>query len=196
MEPVNAAAKAQRRGQLLAGRRAVPGAVRDAEARQLCEHLPGVVADTATVCAYLPVGTEPGSAAMVRRLSELCDTVLLPAVGGDGGDEPLRWGRYPDAGLVPGRFGLQQPPPPWLPPDAVRNAGVVLVPALAVDRSGVRLGRGGGFYDRTLALCERGTRLVAVVRDCEVVEQLPREAHDIPMTHALTPSRGLVRLGE
>jgi len=70
----------------------------------------------------------------------------------------------------------------------------VLVPALAVDRRGVRLGRGGGFYDRSLPLCAPGARLVAVVRDEEVVDELPAEPHDVPMTHALTPGAGLIAL--
>jgi 5-formyltetrahydrofolate cyclo-ligase len=72
---------------------------------------------------------------------------------------------------------------------------VVLVPALAVDHAGVRLGRGAGFYDRTLPLTHPSARLVAVVRDDELVDEIPAEAHDVPMTHALTPRRGLVQLG-
>ena len=72
---------------------------------------------------------------------------------------------------------------------------VVLVPALAVDRIGVRLGRGAGFYDRSVPLAAPGARLVAVVRDDELVEQLPAEPHDVRMTHALTPSGGLTALG-
>jgi 5-formyltetrahydrofolate cyclo-ligase len=63
-----------------------------------------------------------------------------------------------------------------------------------VDRNGIRLGRGAGFYDRTLVLTDPAARLVAVVRDDEVVDKLPAEPHDVRMTHALTPSRGLVAL--
>jgi 5-formyltetrahydrofolate cyclo-ligase len=77
----------------------------------------------------------------------------------------------------------------------VADAAVVFVPALAVDRTGVRLGRGAGFYDRTLSLAHSSARLVAVVRDDELVGEIPAEPHDVPMTHALTPGRGLIRLG-
>ncbi len=79
---------------------------------------------------------------------------------------------------------------------AVRAATLILVPALAVDRHGARLGRGAGFYDRTLALADPAAALVAVVRDDEILERLPAEPHDVPMTHALTPRRGLVELRE
>ncbi len=198
MEAVTAELKAQHRARLLAARRELSAALHDAEARQLCDHLPEVVAGAPVVCAYLPAGTEPGSEAMVARLLELCDEVLLPVANLDssGAHLPLQWGRYAPGTLVAARFGLREPPPPWLPADEVRRASVILVPALAVDRSGVRLGRGGGFYDRSLALCGPQIRLVAVVRDDEVLDELPSEPHDIRMTHVLTPSAGVVRLRE
>jgi 5-formyltetrahydrofolate cyclo-ligase len=200
VEAVTADLKAQHRARLLAARRELSTALHDAETQQLCDHLPGVVAGAhaRVVCAYLPVGTEPGSEAMVARLRELCDEVLLPVAHLDfsGGHLPLQWGRYVPGTLVAARFGLREPPQPWLPADEVARAGVVLVPALAVDRSGVRLGRGGGFYDRSLALCGPQTRLVAVVRDDEVLDELPSEPHDVRMTHVLTPSGGVVRLRE
>ena len=188
-----AAPKAQRRADLLAARRTVPQAVREDEAERLCGHLAQLVAGSATVCAYLPLASEPGSEAMVARLAELCETVLLPVTRAH---QPLRWGRYVPGDLVSGEYGLQEPPGPLLGPDEVTRATVVLVPALAVDRRGVRLGRGGGFYDRSLVRCGPQTRLVAVVRDCELVDDLPDEPHDVRMTHALTPAGGLVRLGE
>ena len=71
---------------------------------------------------------------------------------------------------------------------------LVIVPALAVDRRGVRLGRGRGFYDRSLDGRNPKTRLIAMVRDVEFVDELPADPHDVPMTHALTPRRGLVAL--
>ena len=52
-------------------------------------------------------------------------------------------------------MGLQEPQEPWLPAEAIAEATVVFVPALAVDRAGARLGRGAGFYDRTLPLAGR-----------------------------------------
>lgn len=193
--PAAPVTKAQQRSMLLAARRSVPESMRRAEAGLLCAHLAAVVDDAHTVCAYLPVGSEPGSPDLVDRLAELCDEVLLP-VTAEGEDRPLSWGRYVPGTLVPARFGLQEPPAPWLPPETIERADLVLVPALAVDRTGVRLGRGGGFYDRSLALCTPGTRLVAVVRDDEVLDALPHAAHDVRVTHALTPSAGLIALGE
>jgi 5-formyltetrahydrofolate cyclo-ligase len=119
--------------------------------------------------------------------------VLLPIVVGPA---PLDWAYYdgPDS-LVPGPFGLSEPAGHRLGPAAIALAGAVLVPALAVDRAGHRVGKGGGHYDRSLPLAEPGTPLVAVVRDEELVAALPAEPHDIPMTAVLTPIGGLRLLG-
>ena len=192
---MTALTKAECRTELLAARRAVPQVLHDAETEQLRAHLADAVRGARTVCAYLPVGSEPGSPALLDRLRELCDTVLLPITGPAGELLPLCWGEYVPGHLVPARFGLREPTGPRLEPAAVARAGVVLVPALAVDHSGVRLGRGAGFYDRSLPLCAPGTRLVAVVRDSEILDSLPAEPHDVPMTHALTPRGGLITLG-
>ncbi|MGV9801205.1 5-formyltetrahydrofolate cyclo-ligase [Mycobacterium sp. NPDC003449] len=194
---VPAPTKTQLRRQILRNRRSLPGGLRDAEARALCRSLPGLAESGRTVCAYVPVGTEPGSTALLDGLLDLGVRVLLPVArnDADGVPQPLRWGVYRPGGLVGAAFGLREPARPWLGPDAAAEATVILVPALAVDRFGVRLGRGAGFYDRTLGLARTGARLVAVVRDDELVDQLPAEPHDVRMTHALTPARGLVSLG-
>ncbi len=182
---------------ILAARREVPSRIHDAEAETLCRHLPGVVGPAQTVCAYVPIRFEPGSITLLDQLSQLVTRVLLPVArsDADGAPMPMQWGHYEPGGLVPARLGLQEPQQPWLPAEAVADADVVFVPTLAVDRAGVRLGRGAGFYDRSLPLARPAARLVAVVRDDELVDEIPAEPHDVAMTHALTPRRGLVELG-
>ncbi len=188
--------KAALRDQLLAARRSVPDDVRAAEERGLGEHLESVVDDGSVVCAYVPVGTEPGSIGMLDLMLRHAARVLLPIArtDADGTPLPLRWADYRPGQLVVARFGLLEPPEPWLPDSAPAGADLMLVPALAVDRHGVRLGRGRGFYDRSLAHRNPQARLVAVVRDDELLDELPAEPHDVSMTHALTPRRGLIAL--
>jgi 5-formyltetrahydrofolate cyclo-ligase len=189
--------KTELRAKILAARRALAPHLHDAEAHALCGHLE-FVPDGQTVCAYVAVGSEPGSLEMIHSLMRRGVRVLLPVTRHDaaGIPMPLQWGEYRPGGLVEGRFGLREPAAPWLPPDAVASAVVVFVPALAVDRDGVRLGRGAGFYDRSLPLADPAVQLVAVVRDDELLEHIPAEPHDVPMTHALTPQRGLITLNE
>jgi 5-formyltetrahydrofolate cyclo-ligase len=186
------------RASVLAARRALAADIHAAEAAALCTHLPAVADAGPTVCAYVPIKFEPGSIALLDKLLQLGKEVLLPVARSDADGVPsaMQWGRYRPGGLVPARMGLQEPQEPWLPAETIAEVDVVLVPALAVDRAGARLGRGAGYYDRTLPLARPDARLVAVVRDDELVDDLPAETHDVPMTHALTPRRGLVALGQ
>ena len=188
--------KSHVRAEILAARRSSTQQTRAGEAARLAGHLSTLAAPDTTICAYIPVGSEPGSIGMIDDLVQRGITVLLPVAreDRDGTPLPLQWGPYTPGELAPAPFGLQEPRAPWLPADAVARAEIVLVPALAVDRDGARLGRGAGYYDRTLALAASSALLIAVVRDDELVDRLPSEPHDVAMTHALTPGRGLVRL--
>ncbi|WP_428340829.1 5-formyltetrahydrofolate cyclo-ligase [Mycobacterium sp.] len=188
--------KAALRERLLAARRSLSDGVRLEQASALAGHVSGLAIDGGTVCAYVPVGVEPGSIELLDVLQRRADRVLLPVARTTADDDAvaLQWGEYRPGQLVTARFGLLEPPGPWLPASTVAEAAVVLVPALAVDRSGARLGRGRGFYDRTLGLRDPRARLIAIVRDEELLDEVPYESHDVPMTHALTPGLGLVEL--
>ncbi|SRR6266496_1797937 len=145
-----------------------------------------------TVCAYVPFGTEPGTKALVDALAEGGARVLLPIIRPEPG--PLDWAEY-DGDLVPGRLrGILEPTGRRLGVEAVGSAELVLVPAMAVDQRGVRLGRGAGHYDRSLVFAAAGAALLAVVRDDELVARLPGEAHDVRMNGTLTPGRGVLDL--
>jgi 5-formyltetrahydrofolate cyclo-ligase len=127
------------RKQILAARRAVGADVRAAEVDSLQTHLALLTAGAETICAYIPVGSEPGSPHLLDALTGI--RVLVP-VARDG--EPMRWAQYRPGELVDAPFGLREPAPPWLPPETIAQETEVLVPALAVDRQGVRVGRGAG----------------------------------------------------
>ncbi|VEG39002.1 5,10-methenyltetrahydrofolate synthetase [Mycolicibacterium flavescens] len=190
------ATKAELRASILVARRALPAHEHDTEAYALTEHVSALVSTETTVCAYVPVGSEPGSPEMIDALHRHGVRVLLPVALYDvsGIPQPLQWGEYVPGELTEGRFGLREPGGPRLEPETISLATTLLIPALAVDRGGARLGRGAGFYDRSLRLASRSARLVAVVRDDELVDRLPTEPHDVSMTHALTPRRGFVAL--
>lgn len=199
-EPVPAAqrplSKAEWRARLLAARAEVPIGVRAVDADALARTAARMVAEleASTVCGYLPFGAEPGSLRLVTELAGTGTRVLLPVIPANRG--PLEWAAYHDENsLVSGPLpGLLEPSGERLPPTEIAKAELVLVPALAVDTDGVRLGRGAGYYDRTLPLAAPGARLVAVVRDEEVVPRLPAEPHDVRMTGVMTPSAGLREL--
>ncbi|WP_370933974.1 5-formyltetrahydrofolate cyclo-ligase [Amycolatopsis sp. cg13] len=179
--------KAEWRTRILRARAELPPEAHAREAAALATAASSIHAET--VCAYLPFGTEPGQISLVNALAA---RVLLPVIPDTPG--PLDWAEYtgPDT-LIPGRLrGVLEPSGPRLGTSAVASAQVLLIPALAVDRHGTRLGRGAGYYDRTLTAAPDTAR-VAVVRAEEVVDRLPAEPHDVPMTAVLTPS-GLIQL--
>jgi len=183
-----------RRGFLAARNALTTDEVRTA-AFALAEHAAELpeLAHARTVAAYVSVGGEPGTLTLLDALHARGVRVLLPALLPDN---DLDWGAYAGEGsLAPvrhgGRTSLLEPVGERLGPDAVTGADVVLLPGLAVDASGMRLGRGGGSYDRVLArLAARGARpaLVVLLYDGEVVEGLPAEPHDRPVHAAVTPS--------
>jgi len=141
------------------------------------------------VAGYVGVGSEPPTLPLLAALRDAGARVLLPVVLPDG---LLDWGWLPASfdALERGPLGLLEPPPPLLGGDALGRAGLVLVPALAVDRQGNRLGRGRGYYDRALAALPDASpvRVLAVVFDDELVDEVPVEAHDRPVSGALLPS--------
>jgi 5-formyltetrahydrofolate cyclo-ligase len=110
-------------------------------------------------------------------------------------DGELDWASYegPDS-LVPGRRGLLEPGEPPRGVAAVARADAVLVPALAVDRAGNRLGRGGGSYDRALARVGPLIPLIALLYDDELVDRVPVEGHDLPVRAVVRPGHGITVL--
>ncbi len=146
-----------------------------------------------TVCCYASVGTEPGTAPLLDALLDRGVHVLLP-ITPPGPPTALHWARYTGSDdLQRGRFGLSEPVGRQLSHAALDTAEVALIPALAVDRRGVRLGRGAGYYDRSLTAT--GAELVAVVYDDEVLDEVPDDRYDVRVGWSLTPGDGFARLG-
>ncbi|GGO47693.1 5-formyltetrahydrofolate cyclo-ligase [Streptomyces lasiicapitis] len=183
------------RGEILAVRRGLtPGDTQKAAAAlsERALELPEL-SHARTVAAYVSVGTEPGTRALLDTLHARGTRVLLPVLLPDN---DLDWAAYdgPDS-LAPvqhaGKMALLEPSGQRLGPDAVLEADAVLLPGLAVDARGTRLGRGGGSYDRVLARLGRAAlspALVVLLYDSEVVAHVPGEAHDLPVHAVVTPS--------
>lgn len=187
------ARKDELRHGLIAARTARPASDRARAAAANGAHLAAGVPGGGVICAYLPLPSEPLAVALLDVLVGIGCVVLVPVVTADS---PLDWCNYPSPSIR-GPFGIAEPTGPRLGPSSVLRADVVLVPALAVDRSGHRLGRGGGHYDRTLALLrsgetdDTGKSLIAVLFDDELLDLVPAENHDRPVTAVVTPTAGI-----
>jgi 5-formyltetrahydrofolate cyclo-ligase len=189
-----AAAKASLRARVLARRRELSPADRTAAGRQLRDamlELPEMQM-AGTVAAYMSVGTEPDTRGLIFALWKRGTYVLLPVLQADG---DLDWASYegPDS-LAGGPRGLLEPTEPRRGVTAITSADLILVPALAVDRSGQRLGRGGGSYDRALARVGSPVQTVALLYSGELVGHLPAGPGDRPVRTVAVAGQGISRL--
>jgi 5-formyltetrahydrofolate cyclo-ligase len=145
-----------------------------------------------TVAAYVSVGTEPETRGLVYALWKRGTYVLVPLLLGDN---DLDWASYegPDS-LAAAPRGLLEPTEPPRGAAAVTSADLVIVPALAVDRGGRRLGRGGGSYDRALARVGAAVPTVALIYDGELLDEVPAGSRDQRVRMVARPGEGITRL--
>jgi 5-formyltetrahydrofolate cyclo-ligase len=186
--------KGSLRRRLVAARAAMSSSSRNDAGRLIRDHVLEMreVAAAGTIAAYYSVGTEPDTRSLVFALWKRGSYVVLPVLLPDG---DLDWASYegPDS-LVAGPRGLLQPGEPVRGPGTVARADVVLVPALAVDVSGNRLGRGGGSYDRVLARVGPQVPVIALLYDAELLPSVPVMPHDQPVRAVARPGYGITKL--
>lgn len=184
-----ARSKQRIRDRARAARRGLPAEDRDLLSRLACKRLLTVtpVASLASGTVVLGYAASPEELDPVFALDELRDRgvrVALPRISGPG---TLALHECTPADLVEGPFGISQPceTSSTIGPDQVR---VVIVPGVAFDTHGRRLGYGGGYYDRLLASMRSAT-FVGLAFDGQLAEEIPAEPHDIRMHWVVTPTR-------
>lgn len=139
-----------------------------------------------SLSCYLPVASEPDTRPFLAWAREQGLEVLLPSAREDGF---LDWIRDTGEGTVVGAYGIPEPLGEYLSPLAANEVDLMLVPAAAVDRGGVRVGWGRGYFDRNLGSMDRRPPVFAIVYEEELLDALPSELHDVPVTGAVTPER-------
>ena len=178
----------------VAARTAMPDSIRNESSRLIRDHVLEMpqVTSAGTIAAYYSVGTEPDTRGLIFALWKRGSYVVLPVLLPDG---DLDWASYegPES-LAPGPRGVLQPVEPVRGIGTVARADVVLVPALAVDVRGRRLGRGGGSYDRALARVGPQVPTIALLYDSELLPSVPAEEHDQPVRAVARPEQGITWL--
>ena len=176
-------AELRERRQLLSPQaREVAAAGVHAQLEALVDHL-----GARSLSCFLSTPTEPGTREFVAAAVARGIRVLLPVTRTDG---LLDWSvATPGLDITEGMFGLPEPVGELLGPIAVNDVDLLIIPAAAVDRSGMRLGWGRGYFDKTIGSMERCPPVFAVVFDSEFVDDVPSDVHDQPVTGVITPTQ-------
>lgn len=170
----------------LAKRRAMSAGDRAQAAEAIAAHVlaQSIVARAARIAAYVSMPSEPGTGPTIDGLLARGIEVIVPISLADGG---LDWVAYaPGALHAATPLGIAEPEGERLGASALASADFVIVPALAVDVEGNRLGRGAGYYDRALATAK--APLCALLFTGEITDALPHEGHDVPVNMVITPT--------
>ncbi|WP_448005540.1 5-formyltetrahydrofolate cyclo-ligase [Agromyces bauzanensis] len=139
-----------------------------------------------SLSCYLSMPNEPNTRPFVDWAEARGIRVLFPVTREDG---LLDWTVGEDETEELGLFGTSHPGGELLGPMAINDVDLILVPAAAIDATGMRLGWGRGYFDKTLGSMGKCPPVYAVVFDSEFVEQVPREVHDQPVNGVVTPTR-------
>lgn len=175
------------RAEIRARRRNRTSTERDEAAAAITQHLVDLASDlkVRSLSAYLSMTDEPGTRDFVTWACDQDIRVLLPVSREDG---LLDWAPYDGRGEEVDFLGLPTPTSDLLGPIAINDVDLIVIPAAAVDRTGMRMGWGRGYFDKTLGSMEGCPPVYAVIFDDELVDEVPRERHDQPVNGVVTPA--------
>lgn len=136
------------------------------------------------IACYVSREPEPDTLELLTDLADQGVGILLPWLGPDLSQ--VSWAWWAGEEMVDGPFGIPIPTAPRMGPDVLSQADVIIVPGLAGTRSGIRLGQGGGWYDRALPHARPGAPRWMLLNDSEVLDDLPCDPHDQRVTALVT----------
>ncbi len=139
----------------------------------------------AVVASYASLPGEPDTLRLITELHRRGVRVLLPALAAK---RTPTWVSY-DGVLEPGFMGIPEPPGTPLELDALAEASFIVTSALAVSTAGVRLGSGGGWWDRALLHAHPDAVIATLVNDAEILPDLPADDWDVPVGLIVTDRR-------
>ncbi|MCI8403923.1 MAG: 5-formyltetrahydrofolate cyclo-ligase [Clostridia bacterium] len=183
--------KNELRKKMRAQRRAMTAAEIDAKSAAITEKLfsPECIGKTKTVCIFLSAFNEPDTIPIAKKLWQKQCKVVVPISNTKTNTLSLS---YIDSlrDLCKGAYGI-------LEPSVIKSAGigdidVILIPGLAFDRDGGRMGFGKGYYDRFLE--NTNAVKIGLCYDFQLLDNIPKESHDIPMNYIIT-EKEILKIG-
>lgn len=178
------------RAEIRERRRITPSGERDAATAAVTEHLKQLAGGIQSMAAYLSTPDEPNTREFLDWACAQGIRVLIPYSREDG---LLDWAPFDGAEEAEDVQGMPVPTTELLGPIAINAVDLIVVPAAAVDRTGMRMGWGRGYFDKTLGSMDRRPPVYAVIFDSELLETVPSEVHDQRVDGVVTPS-GITKL--
>jgi 5-formyltetrahydrofolate cyclo-ligase len=175
------------RAELRERRRTQTTTAREQATARITEHLIDLVTrhGAGSIACYLSAPDEPSTRPFLGWAESHGIRVLFPISRQDG---LLDWAVGDGHTETQGLFGMPEPVGALLGPIAINDVDLIIVPAASVDRTGMRMGWGRGYFDKTLGSMEKCPPVYAVVFDSELVDHVPSEVHDQPVDGVVTPS--------
>ena len=176
------------RAELRERRRNLTGPEREAATAGITRNLVDLTTDLSvqSIACYLSTTAEPDTRPFLNWAHRQGIRVLLPITREDG---LLDWTTGDGESETEGLYGMPEPVGDLLGPIAINDVDLIVIPAAAVDSTGMRMGWGRGYFDKTLGSMEKCPPVYAVLFDAELVDDVPREKHDQPVDGAVTPTR-------
>jgi len=188
--------KSQIRGQTLARRDALSGEDRSEKSKTIMECLFDFAnfLEARIVLFYVNSKSEVATEAMINKALAYEKIVALPWV--DQKDRqilPLKIDDL-DRDVRPGYRGIREPLPQRCKAIPVQNIDLAIIPGIAFDERGGRIGHGTGFYDKFIPTLDVTTRKVALAFECQIVPQIPMESHDRYIDIIITEKRIIYKI--
>jgi 5,10-methenyltetrahydrofolate synthetase len=139
-----------------------------------------------TILAYMNIGSEFDAAEFIADVLARGKVLVLPKVNKASKTLDIFQVKNPAIELLPGVWGIAEPDPTLCKSISISQVDLVLVPGLAFDITGQRVGYGGGYYDKLLAGCDKKTRLIAAAYSMQMVPAVPALSHDLKVEMVIT----------
>jgi len=188
MSPDPTLAKRALRAELRERRQNLSQHERDIATIGLTQNLEAITLDLAarSIACFLSTPMEPNTRPFINWAEAQGIRVLFPISRDDG---LLDWTVGEESVETEGLHGIPEAVGELLGPIAINDVDLIIVPAASVDESGMRMGWGRGYFDKTLGSMENCPPVYAVIFDSEYVDEVPREVHDQPVNGVVTPTR-------
>lgn len=139
-----------------------------------------------SISCFLSTPMEPDTRPFINWAEAQGIRVLFPVSRDDG---LLDWTVGEESVEAEGLHGMPEAVGELLGPIAINDVDLIIVPAASIDKTGMRMGWGRGYFDKTLGSMENCPPVYAVIFDNEFVDEVPREVHDQPVDGVITPTR-------